>query len=104
MLLVASAQGALVQAGAALALGAVLVGVGVVRRRASGSATGRRLPLGPQHAVHVVEVEGRRYLMGTGPGAAPQILDRLPDRASAAPAAAPAPSPAEPPGVGVGGH
>jgi hypothetical protein len=26
-----------------------------------------RLPLGPQHALHIVEWEGQRWLVGTGP-------------------------------------
>lgn len=35
--------------------------------------------LTPAHAVHVVEVAGRRLLVGTGPGGPPQLLLELPD-------------------------
>ncbi|MCH9681389.1 MAG: hypothetical protein K0V04_08150 [Deltaproteobacteria bacterium] len=35
------------------------------------------VPLGGHHALHVVELEGRRFVVGTGPAAAPQLLTEL---------------------------
>ncbi len=37
----------------------------------------RTIRLGTGHAVHVVEVEGRRLLIGTGPDGAPRLLTEL---------------------------
>jgi hypothetical protein len=49
-----------------------------LRRRRGGlpGAPGRRtsVGLGPAHALHVVELEGRRLLVGTGPSGAPALL------------------------------
>lgn len=35
--------------------------------------------LTPAHALHVVEVDGRRLLVGTGPSGPPQLLLELPE-------------------------
>lgn len=77
MLLLASAQATLLQAGGLLAAGALAIGVARARRRADHDTT--RIDLTAQHAVHMVEIGGRRYLIGTGPGSAPRLLDRLED-------------------------
>lgn len=78
---------------ALLALGArmVILEVGVVllvlvlvlwalQRRARG-ADGRRkgpvMALTAQHALHVVDIEGCRFLVGTGPTGAPRLLSKL---------------------------
>lgn len=37
----------------------------------------RTIRLGTGHSVHVVEVEGRRLLIGTGPDGAPSLLTEL---------------------------
>ena len=37
----------------------------------------RTVALGSHHALHVVELDGRRLLVGTGPGAAPRLLTEL---------------------------
>ena len=46
--------------------------------------------LTPAHALHVVDVAGRRLLVGTGPGGPPQLLLELPDPPPAPWNAAPA--------------
>lgn len=38
----------------------------------------RTIRLSHQHAVHVVELDGRRLVIGTGPAAAPRLLDAGP--------------------------
>lgn len=35
------------------------------------------MPLGGGQALHVVELEGRRLVIGTGPGSAPRLLTEL---------------------------
>jgi hypothetical protein len=50
--------------------------------RSSASRLGRTIPLTPGHRLHVVEVDGRRLLVGTGPAGAPQLLTELGDRAA----------------------
>ncbi|MEM6294968.1 MAG: hypothetical protein AAGA54_27095 [Myxococcota bacterium] len=58
-----------------------LLGVAVwLRRRVDGQGwgPGTRVRLTPEHAVHVVTVEGRRWMIGTGPGGAPALLAELP--------------------------
>jgi flagellar biogenesis protein FliO len=40
-----------------------------------------RLPLTPQHSLHLVEVEGRKVVIATSPGGC-AILDHLPQSAS----------------------
>jgi hypothetical protein len=65
---------ALVQVGLALL---VLIGVAVwmrARLERRGADT-RVVRLTPEHAVHVVELEGRTLLLGTGPSGAPSLLD-----------------------------
>jgi hypothetical protein len=46
-------------------------------RRAGGHAARRTVPLGGGQALHVVELEGRRLVVGTGPGSAPRLLTEL---------------------------
>jgi hypothetical protein len=55
------------------------------RRRGMGGAPRRTVPLGAGQALHVVELEGRRLVIGTGPGAAPRLLTELGPRDPAAP-------------------
>jgi hypothetical protein len=38
---------------------------------------GRAIQLTQHHAVHVIELEGRRLLIGTGPGGAPHLVTEL---------------------------
>ncbi len=75
-----------IQTGALALVGLALLGLfgvlAAVNRRgtASGWGTGRgatMVRLSPEHAVHVVEVEGRRWLVGTGPASAPAVLAEL---------------------------
>ncbi len=62
-----------------LTLGAVLVGLSWVSKHLRASAGARKtVALTGQHAVHVVELDGERLLIGTGPGGAPRLLTRLP--------------------------
>ena len=67
----------------ALVLVATLAGLHWLNGRglpglAGGAAGGSRsIRLGTGHAVHVVEVEGRRLLIGTGPDGAPSLLTEL---------------------------
>ena len=52
-----------------------------LRQRVEGQAVGARgrsIRLTAEHAVFVVEVEGKRWLVGTGPGGPPALLDTLP--------------------------
>jgi hypothetical protein len=49
--------------------------------------------LTPGHALHVVEVAGRRLLVGTGPSGPPALLLELPDPGTPSWAAAPASGP-----------
>ncbi len=42
---------------------------------------GRSVRLTAEHAVHVVNVEGRRWMIGTGPAGAPTLLAELPAEA-----------------------
>lgn len=65
-------------------LGAVLLGLlGLaywLRRRVDARLVGERgrsIRLTGEHAVHVVGVEGRRFVFGTGPGGAPTLLAEL---------------------------
>ena len=64
----------------------VLVGTLVyLGRRARAGEPGIVQPirLGAHHALHIVTVEDRRLLVGTGPGAAPQLICDLGDSPSA---------------------
>ncbi|RMG96107.1 MAG: hypothetical protein D6705_12020 [Deltaproteobacteria bacterium] len=56
--------------------------------------------LGTSHALYVVEVEGRRLLVGTGPGGAPEVLADLSEDATAV---VPSASPCREGKGGVGG-
>lgn len=66
-------------------LAVVLVGLGLslvllVLARSARRARGgpqKLIPLGSGHRLHVVEVEGRRLLIGTGPSGPPQLLTEL---------------------------
>lgn len=65
-------------------LGAVLLGLLAaalwLRRRVDAQRVGERgrsIRLTGEHAVHVVGVEGRRFVFGTGPGGAPTLLAEL---------------------------
>lgn len=55
------------------------------RRGLPGGASRRTVPLGGGQALHVVELEGRRLVIGTGPGAAPRLLTELEAPASGEP-------------------
>jgi hypothetical protein len=44
------------------------------RARAGEPGIVQPIRLGAHHALHIVTVEGRRLLVGTGPGAAPQLI------------------------------
>lgn len=73
---------AVIDAGLWLQLGALLAAAGglvvLARRRARGRP-GRTdsFALTSEHAIHVVELAGRRLAIGTGPGAAPSLLCEL---------------------------
>lgn len=71
------------------------------RRRPGLGVQRHTVPLGAGQALHVVELEGRRLLIGTGPGAAPQLLTELasspPEPRAASPVSPPIPSPVSPP-------
>lgn len=73
-----------------LLVGGVLLGLLVMlssltrRLRGGGVGHGRQtVALTGQHAIHVVEIAGRRLLVGTGPSGAPRVLVEL-DEAEAA--------------------
>lgn len=64
----------------ALVLFATLLGLGWVTRRLRGPTSPRRsVVLTAHHALHVVELDGERLLIGTGPSGAPRLLARLPE-------------------------
>lgn len=59
---------------------AVMAGLGLwlqSRRRVGPGVVRGTVGLGGQHALHVVELDGRRLLVGTGPAAAPRLLTEL---------------------------
>jgi hypothetical protein len=67
-----------------LLIGAVLLGLLAIlshltrRLRGGGAGQGRQsVALTGQHAIHVVEIAGRRLLVGTGPSGAPRVLAEL---------------------------
>ena len=67
-----------------LLVGAVLLGLLAIlshltrRLRGGGAGQGRQtVALTGQHAIHVVEIAGRRMLIGTGPSGAPKVLAEL---------------------------
>jgi hypothetical protein len=43
-----------------------------------GSPGGRAIRLTADHALHVVDVRGRTYVIGTGPAGPPALLSELP--------------------------
>ena len=58
---------------------ALLVALLVLMRltRRSQSTSGRPIALTQAHRLHVVEIEGRRLLVGTGPSGPPQLISEL---------------------------
>lgn len=54
-----------------------LVIVWSLARRARRDRASEEIALTGQHRVHVVEVEGRRFLIGTGPDGPPQLVCEL---------------------------
>lgn len=73
---------ALVQVGAVLMiLVAALAWVGRWIRTTGPRGT-RSIRLTADHAVHVVELGGRSFVVGTGPGAAPCLLTEIPGDAA----------------------
>jgi hypothetical protein len=78
VLLAAGARTVLLEVG--LVLLALVVVLWALQRRARGAGRHRKGPvvaLTPQHALHVVDIEGRRFLVGTGPTGAPRLLSKL---------------------------
>lgn len=78
-----------------LPLGAALLAVaGLVRwqrkRRGDTPTPVHTVRLTPQHTLHVVDLDGRRLVVGTAPGAAPRLVESGP---------VPAPAPQEPPWI-----
>lgn len=61
--------------GLGLSLGLLLIAR--TTRRAAEGRQEKLIPLGSGHRLHVVEVEGRRLLIGTGPSGPPQLLTEL---------------------------
>jgi hypothetical protein len=73
-----------------LPLGVVLLAVAGAlqwRRRTRGEAgpAVKTVRLTAQHALHVVEIDGRRLVVGTAPGAAPSLVDAGPVPTAAPP-------------------
>ena len=64
----------LVLLGALAALNLRLKGQGLLGVRAPSRQVVR---LSAEHALHVVEIDGRRLLVGTGPGGAPRLVTEL---------------------------
>jgi len=78
MLFAAAGAWMLVKVGVVLL--ALLVGLALLNRRLSPgppSAARASLRLTPQHGVHVLELEGRRLLIGTGPTGPPRLICEL---------------------------
>lgn len=88
---------ALVKVGLVLAalLAALVLANRKVRAR-DGSLGRTRVQLSGQHSLHVVEIEGRRILVGIGPSGAPRLLCDL--------SADPVELEPEPPKPGSGRH
>ncbi|MFV8749219.1 hypothetical protein ACNOYE_01580 [Nannocystaceae bacterium ST9] len=62
-----------------LTLGAALLGTSwIAKRMRAGAGARQSVALTGQHAVHVVELEGERLVIGTGPSGAPRLIARLP--------------------------
>jgi flagellar biogenesis protein FliO len=82
----------LVFVGAVLLL--LLAGLSWLTRRIQGGPLGgggnrARVVLTNHHAVHLIEVGGKRLLVGTGPSGAPRVLAELGEVAAVEPAAEP---------------
>ena len=79
MLLAASGSWTLFQLGLLLAglLGAALWLRHRIEVRGTGPG-GRSIRLTAEHALHVVDVRGRTYVIGTGPAGPPSLLSELP--------------------------
>ena len=77
MALVAVGAGSLTTWGLLLGVVALLAAWGQGLLRGAGRARRRTVPLGGGQALHVVELEGRRLVIGTGPGSAPRLLTEL---------------------------
>lgn len=77
MPIVAVGAGSLTTWGLVLGVIALLALWGQGRWRGMGAAPRRTVPLGGGQALHVVELEGRRLVIGTGPGSAPRLLTEL---------------------------
>jgi hypothetical protein len=75
--MLAVGAGSLTTWGLLLGVAALLAVWGQTRRRGMGGAPRRTVPLGGGQALHVVELEGRRLVIGTGPGSAPRLLTEL---------------------------
>lgn len=70
----------LLYTGAVLAV--MFLFLALLGRRLGGRASGVNrtvIGLGGQHRLHVLEVDGRRLLIGTGPSGAPSLLCELDD-------------------------
>jgi flagellar biogenesis protein FliO len=65
---------AIVVVGLGLTLGLLLI---ARMSRPRGVGPQKLIHLGSGHRLHVVEVEGRRLLVGTGPSGPPQLLTEL---------------------------
>lgn len=65
-------------------LGLLVAAVWMRRRLEQGGlgASGQSVRLTGEHAVHVVTVEGRRWMIGTGPAGPPTLLAELPPEAT----------------------
>lgn len=82
----------LVFVGAVLLL--LLAGLSWLTRRIQAGALGgagsrERVVLTNQHAVHLIEVGGKRLLVGTGPSGAPRVLAELGEVTATEPAPEP---------------
>lgn len=63
---------------AAVAAGLLVVLLVLLRlTRRPQSSRGKPIALSSTHQLHVVEVEGRRLLVGTGPSGPPQLISEL---------------------------
>lgn len=62
----------------ALGLGLLAVTTLLHRTRSRRATTrAQQIALGADHALHIVDVNGRRLVVGTGPGSAPRLLTEL---------------------------
>lgn len=93
MILALGSGWALVKVGLLLSavLGLLMLANRRVRARAEGAGA-KSVRLTAQHSLHVVEVEGKRLLVGVGPSGAPALLCELDGERASTPAPAPASS------------